>query len=124
MSSSSHQLGYVPPPPPSLNGGLYTGTPFEPNSGWRNFPVKPDTGYYQFGSLAQVPSAPMAARFMLPGGGLRPGNSTPLIPPAFANSRVNELNAMCIPTEAFSATATPCCEAIPNQYGRREFAYI
>jgi hypothetical protein len=123
-TASSSALQYVPPPPPTLNGGLYTGTPFEPNAPWRNYPVKPDAGYYNFGSLAQVDSAPPAARYMMPGGGLRPGNSTPLLPAAFANSRVKELNAICIPASAFAANSASCCESKPNQKGLRQYAYL
>lgn len=122
--TSSSASGFVPPPAPSLNGGLYTGAPFAPNAPWRNYPVKPDAGYYNFGSLAQVPSAPPAAKYMVPGGGLRAGNNTPLIPPEFANSRVNSLNALCIPSSAFAPSATPCCDATPNKNGMRQFVYL
>ena len=121
---SSQIESFVPPPPPSHNGGLYTGAPFAPNAPWRNFPVKPDAGFYNFGSLAQVSSAPPAARYMVPGGGLRAGNNTPLIPPAFANSRIGNLNAMCIPSEAFAPSASSCCEGVPNQNGLRQYAYL
>jgi hypothetical protein len=97
--SSSHQP--QPIPQPSLNGGLYTGAPFQPNAPWANHPVAPDAGYYNFGSLRDTP-APVAARYMVPGGGLRPGNNTPLLPPDYADSKIVSLNAICIPTTAFA----------------------
>ena len=40
------KTGYTPPPPPSLNGGLYSGEPFEKNAPWANIPVTPDTTVY------------------------------------------------------------------------------
>jgi hypothetical protein len=93
---------YTPLPPPSLNGGLYTGAPFAEGAPWRNFPVPPDAGHYLFGNLQGVASAPVAARYMMPGGGLRPGNNTPMIPDDYARSRVPHLNAVCIPEKAFN----------------------
>lgn len=124
VDTSDKNLGkYVPPPPPSLNGGLYTGQPFAPGAEWANRPVAPDAGNYQYGSLAQVASAPAAARYMMPGGGLRPGNNTPLLPPSFAHNRVEALNAIAVPTAAYAVDA-PCCEAPPNRAGRREYAYL
>ena len=109
---------FVPPPPPSLNGGLYTGQPFAPNAPWRNFPVEPDAGYYQFGNLKSVASAPAAARYMMPGGGLRPGNNTPLLPADFARSRVPLLNAVCIPSGAFKEQTTD------TNNGFRGYSYL
>jgi hypothetical protein len=101
MSSS-----YTPPPPPSLNGGLYTGAPFQKGAPWGNVPVAPDAGVYNFTNLP--PSAPALARYMLPGGGFRPGNSSPMIPEAFARSRADGLNMLCIPeTPRNQAGAAP-----------------
>lgn len=37
------KYGYMPPPPPSLNGGLYTGESFK--GPWGNVPVIPDATY-------------------------------------------------------------------------------
>lgn len=115
------QLSYVPPPPPTLNGGLYTGTPFQAGAPWANVPVAPDAGFYNFGNLRGVESAPVAARYMVPGGGLRPGNNTPLLPPEFANSRIANLNAVCVPSAAFAA---PTTGAAANQAEFRQFAYL
>lgn len=33
-------------PPRSVNGGLYTGTPFEPGAPWGNVPVVPEADTY------------------------------------------------------------------------------
>ena len=83
---------YEPPPEPSLNGGLYTGEPFAAGAPWRNFPIAPDAGVYAFKGLRGI--APDAALHMLPGGGLRGGNNTPLISKEYASSRVADLNAI------------------------------
>jgi hypothetical protein len=40
---------------------------------------------------------------MVPGGGLRPGNNTPLLPTDFSAGRIAELNALCVPSAAFAA---------------------
>ena len=90
-------MTYVPPPGPSLNGGLYTGQPFAQGAPWRNYPVAPDAGYYNFTNLPSVPSALPIAQHMVPGGGLRPGNNTPLLPPYLAGSRIGPLNVICLP---------------------------
>lgn len=124
MSSSPQptpptQATFVPPPPPSLNGGLYTGTPFDPNGGWRNYPVPPDAGNYQFGSLTGVSSAPVAARYMMPGGGLRPGNNTPLVPQDYAGSRIDDLNAICVPQNAYAPRPDP-----DANHGFRGYSYL
>ena len=121
MQQQQPTLGYTAPPPPSLNGGLYTGAPFAEGAPWRNFPVAPDAGYYNFGSLREVASAPTSARYMMPGGGLRPGNNTPLLPSDFANSRIVNLNAICIPPGAFvPSTADP----MEDNRGFRGMAYL
>ena len=104
-------------PSPSLNGGLYTGTPFAPDAPWRNYPVAPDAGYYNFGSM-RASHAPPAAMYMVPGGGLRPGNNTPLLPAEYIESRIANLNAVCVPPSAYAATADD-----PNM-GFRQYAYL
>ena len=97
MSATPASAQYTPPPGPTPNGGLYTGQPFAPDAPWRNFPVVPDAGYYNFTNLSSVPSALPMAQYMVPGGGLRPGNNTPLLPAALTGSRVSPLNAICLP---------------------------
>jgi hypothetical protein len=39
------KTGYMPPPKPSLNGGLYSGEPFKDNAPWANIPVVPEATY-------------------------------------------------------------------------------
>lgn len=39
------KTGYTQVPPPSLNGGLYSGEPFERNAPWANVPVTPETTF-------------------------------------------------------------------------------
>jgi hypothetical protein len=112
-------MSFVPPPPPTLNGGLYTGEPFPADAPWRNFPVEPDAGVYAFGNLRGL--APEPALYMLPGGGLRPGNNTPLLPQDFASNRVTDLNAVCVPAAAYAPQSATGQE---GNRGFREFAYI
>jgi hypothetical protein len=86
-------------PPPSLNGGLYTGEPFATNAPWRNFPATPDAGYMvHVNLLAGGNLPPGEATYHLPGGGLRPGNNTPMMPMDMAGGRrVPGLNMVCVP---------------------------
>lgn len=37
--------GYTPVPPPSLNGGLYSGEPFQKGAPWANVRATPDSTY-------------------------------------------------------------------------------
>ncbi len=65
-------------PPPSLNGGLYTGEPFHKNAGHANVPIIPDTGYMIHYALRSA-DPPTEALYQYPDG-YRPGNNTPLMP--------------------------------------------
>jgi hypothetical protein len=65
------KFGYMPAPPPSLNGGLYNGQPFYKDSPYRNFPREPDTTEYLQNGLPD--DAPLKARYMYPP--TRQGNS-------------------------------------------------
>lgn len=65
------KVGYIPPPPPSLNGGLYTGTPFQKNAPWANVPVVPDTTFILQNNLPK--DAPFQAKYQYPP--TRQGNS-------------------------------------------------
>jgi hypothetical protein len=126
MSASSASTTAQGIPPPSLNGGLYTGQPFADNAPWRNFPVPPDAGYYGFANLPvtsrDCPRPPADAPYHLPGGGLRPGNNTPNLPRAYTASRDPALNSLCIPREdpARTAAAEGSCPA----YGFRQYSYL
>lgn len=99
----------VPAPAPSLNGGLYTGQPFEAGAPWGNVPIPPDAGMMAFNRNFPA-TAPPEARFMLPGGGIRPGNNMPSLPSAVKHSRRDELNAMCIPDRMFPPQAQGKCD--------------
>lgn len=80
MSSSykpapvKQQTHYTPPPPPSLNGGLYTGEPFWPGAPWRNFPATPDSSYLVHVNLRSA-NPPTQALYQYPAAGQRPGNN-------------------------------------------------
>lgn len=67
------EVGYIPPPKPSLNGGLYTGKPFDNNAPWRNFPVTPDAAVYTHLNLRSAKPTPEAC-YQYPGQ-TRPGNN-------------------------------------------------
>jgi hypothetical protein len=64
---------FVPPPPPSLNGGLYTGEPFQTNAPWANMPVTPEGTYMTSANLQSANPPPGAQQQYA--GSLRPGNN-------------------------------------------------
>ena len=64
---------YVPPPPPKLNGGLYTGEPFKEGAPWANVPVIADIDYMIHHNLRSA-NPPIEALFQYPGQ-VRPGNN-------------------------------------------------
>lgn len=118
-SSKPAPASFTPPPPPALNGGLYTGEPFAKGAPWANVPITPDAGVYNFTNLPQ--SAPRLAKYHVPSGRVRPGNSTPMLPPEFVNSRPNGLNAICIPGDIGQLNAPPCPG---SAHGRGPFSYL
>ena len=65
--------GYQPVPPPSLNGGLYTGEPFDYNAPWANIHIDPDATEYMYNNLRRGNIPPPNARLQYPA--TRPGNS-------------------------------------------------
>ncbi len=107
-------------PPPALNGGLFTGEPFAKGAPWRNFPATPDAGYMvNVNLLAGGNRPPGEATYHFPGGGLRPGNNTPLLPVDMAGGRrVPGLNMVCVPDSARTKV-----EPNPNR-GFSGFQYI
>lgn len=111
----------VMPPSPTPNGGLYTGQPFEAGAPWRNFPATPDSGYLMHVSLRSA-RPPPGARFHLPGGGLRPGNNTPVLPVELLESthKLTEINTMCVPDVDVSSPIDTAAEAA----GFRTFTYL
>jgi hypothetical protein len=67
-----------PPPPPVLNGGLYTGEPFRKGAGYGNVPVVPDADYLIHHNLRSA-NPPGAALTQYPGGD-RAGNNYQSMP--------------------------------------------
>ena len=93
MAAQTHAI-----PPPVLNGGLYTGTPFFAGAPWRNFPALPDAGYMTFVNLMSA-APPPNARYHFAGGSLRPGNNTPQLPAQYVNTHRPDTNMLCVPAE-------------------------
>jgi len=85
--------GPVPPPKPSLNGGLYGGAPFTPGAPWANVPVTPDVDVYIHQNLRSA-NPPPGATTQYPGN-IRPGNNWQGMPgvaaydPSLGNMQVN-----------------------------------
>lgn len=83
------QSTFVPPPPPSLNGGLYTGEPFAENAPYANFPAIPDTGYLIHYNLRSA-NPPPDAITQYPGTN-RPGNNYQKMPGVTKQSEIYNL---------------------------------
>ena len=62
-------------PPRQLNGGLYTGQPFQPGATWGNIPIVPEAHVMVAGLNSSVPGSQDA----IPGY-TRPGNNTQTFP--------------------------------------------
>lgn len=128
-TSASSAPSFVAPSPPQHNGGLYTGEPFLKNAPWANVPVVPDAGAMNFVTLSSAGPAPYG-RYHLPGGGIRPGNNTPMIVDAWAKQRVPDLGLLCIPDDdAVGQDGDPQLTkappgAQPEQGAFRRFAYL
>lgn len=60
-------------PPPSLNGGHYTGEPFHENAPWATVPVIPDVTFLTHYNLRSA-NPPQEALYQYPGSE-RPGNN-------------------------------------------------
>ena len=69
------KMSYVPPPKPSLNGGLFTGEPFHTNAGYKNYPVTPDAVFMIATNLTSA-NPPPGAQLQFPDT-FRPGNNLP-----------------------------------------------
>ena len=61
-------------PARELNGGLYTGEPFQRDAPWANVPVIPDAAYMTHFNLKSA-NPPTEALYQYPGS-TRPGNNT------------------------------------------------
>lgn len=66
--------GHVPPPQPSLNGGLYTGEPFQHGAPWANVPAVPDADAYLVHFALRSANPPPGAEVQYLAA-IRPGNS-------------------------------------------------
>lgn len=64
----------VLPPPPTHNGGWFTGEAFAKNAPYATVPVIPDAGYLTHFNLRSAQPPPLAP-YQYPGGGMRPGNN-------------------------------------------------
>lgn len=109
--SEKKQLPFVPPPQPSLNGGLYTGVPFEKNAPWANVPVIADADYMTHINLRSA-NPPPQALYQYPGN-TRPGNNFQLNTglKKYEGDRGFEgkpYNFSCIPCESTKPTFTAC----------------
>jgi hypothetical protein len=62
-----------------LNGGLFTGEPFQKDAPWRNFPTKPETGDLINKNLISA-NPPPSGVYHYPSANHRPGNNTPFLP--------------------------------------------
>jgi hypothetical protein len=71
-------MQHVPPPPPSLNGGLYTGQPFASGAPWANVPVTPEGTYMTHVNLRSA-RPPPGAEYQY-AGSIRPGNNFQAMP--------------------------------------------
>ena len=65
---------WSPVPPPSLNGGLFTGEPFKPDAPWGTVPVRPTSAYMNNVTLRSA-NPPLPALFQMQAG-FRPGNNS------------------------------------------------
>jgi hypothetical protein len=74
-SYNEKNLSYIPPPKSSLNGGLYTGEPFNVGAEYRNFPNIPDSVHLHTKSLSSA-NPPPGAQNQFPDS-FRPGNNMP-----------------------------------------------
>jgi len=90
--------GYVPPPKPSRNGGLYTGQEPPAGSPWAAIPVVPDVDYMINQNL-QSANPPPGAIYQYPGN-IRPGNNFQAFPgltPYVGKPNFGPFNFMCAP---------------------------
>ena len=72
------KYGYMKPPQPKLNGGLYTGEEFNKDSDYGNVKVIADVDYLMYENLKSA-KGPDEGRFHYPGS-TRPGNNVQLMP--------------------------------------------
>lgn len=66
----------VPPPPPALNGGWYTGQAFAPGAPWATVPVVPDWSLMLHDTLRTAEDNTPRAAYTQYARSERPGNNT------------------------------------------------
>lgn len=90
---------WSPVPPPALNGGLFTGQPFQEGAPWANVPVRPTSAYITNVALRSA-NPPVQALFQLQSG-FRPGNNSDDMMPgvvAFTGDKnFGPFNFACVP---------------------------
>ena len=107
------KIGYISPPKPSLNGGLYTGEKFHDNAEYKNFPAKPDAVYLHKENLKSA-NPPPNVSFQFPDN-FRPGNNLPDSIAFGLNRFKNENSIICThykPQENIHCKTTENCESI------------
>lgn len=92
-------------PPRALNGGLYTGEPFQTGAPWANVPVIPSSDYMNHVNLRSA-NPPIQALFQFPGN-TRPGNNTQTNPGHIPHPEGG--NFTCIPCEKLKTATRPPC---------------
>lgn len=90
------QWTYVQPPPPTLNGGWFTGEPYAPDAPWRTINVTPDVAFLVHRNLRSA-DPPPGAVFHYPGS-FRPGNNAQSMPGVAPLGR--GLDVMCVQQRA------------------------
>lgn len=111
---------HVPPPPRSLNGGLFTGEPFAKDAPWGNVPVIPDVDYMTNVNLRSA-NPPPGAVFQYPGN-MRPGNNFQKntgLNPFTGKSGDQPYNFSCVSCETIAAA-----ELTPKQCKCRRMSAI
>ena len=111
------QWNYQQPPPPSVNGGWYTGTPFSECAPWRNFSVTPDVSFMIHQNLRSADPPPGAIN-QYPSS-YRPGNNAPCMPgvTAFGLHFDSNLDVKCTHNEEAALLPKP-----PPKFSK--YAYI
>ena len=87
--------GSVPPPPPQLNGGWYTGTAFEQNAPWATVPVIPDWSLMLHDTLRLADVPPPPGAFTQYPACNRPGNSYCPTPDVSVYRDAQTMNSLC-----------------------------
>lgn len=113
---------YAPPPLPSLNGGLYTGEKFKENSGYRNFPNKPDSVYLHTKTLSSA-NPPPGAQYQFPDS-FRPGNNVPDTHGLGLHKYGNEHSIMCTKASSNHNRENDISTTSSKNKGFRKYHYL